>query len=206
MKAGGGRSFDVGIAIDGDSDRLGVMDEHGEFVTQLQTFALLYYYQLEVRGERGDVVRALTTTRMVDRLAEQYGTRSYETAVGFKFVGPKMLEVDALLGGEESGGYAFRGHLPERDGIIAGLFFLDLVARTGQTPTQLLKTLYGKVGEHHYDRVSNLDGYLFNLRGGGWLLIRFSGTEPLMRIYTEVPDRARVPDVLEAGKRLAGVM
>ncbi|MBI2761448.1 MAG: phosphoglucomutase/phosphomannomutase family protein [Chloroflexi bacterium] len=230
-------AFDVGIATDGDADRLGVMDEHGEFVTQLQTFALLAYYLLEVRGERGAIVRALTTTRMVDRLGELYNVPVHETAVGFKFVGPKMLETDALLGGEESGGYAFRGHLPERDGIIAGLYFLDLVARTGKTPTQLLRALYDKVGEHHYDRTdvhleeaqkagiiasvsggrpaevggykvtgtSNLDGYLFNLEGGGWLLIRFSGTEPLMRIYTEVPDRARVPDVLEAGKRLAGV-
>jgi alpha-D-glucose phosphate-specific phosphoglucomutase len=242
MKApptGSGRvtAFDVGIATDGDADRLGVMDEHGEFVNQLQTFALLAYYLLEVRGERGAIVRALTTTRMVDRLGEIYNVPVHETAVGFKYVGPKMLETDALLGGEESGGYAFRGHLPERDGIIAGLYFLDLVARTGKTPTQLLKTLYDKVGEYHYDRIdvhlderqkqgivasvsgarpaevggykvtgtSTLDGYLFNLEGGGWLLIRFSGTEPLMRIYTEVPDKARVPDVLEAGKRLAGV-
>ncbi len=230
-------AYDVGIATDGDADRLGVMDEHGVFVDQLQTFALLAYYLLEVRGERGAIVRALTTTRMVDRLGEIYGVPVHETAVGFKYVGPKMLETDALLGGEESGGYAIRGHIPERDGIIAGLYFLDLVARTGKTPTQLLRELYAKVGEHHYHRIdvqlqeaqkagiiaavsaarpeqiagypvtstSTLDGYLFNLAGGGWLLIRFSGTEPLMRIYTEVPDRARVPDVLQAGQRLAGI-
>ena len=235
---GGPRAgFDVGIAIDGDADRLGVMDERGEFVDQLQTFALLAYYLLEVRGERGAIVRALTTTRMVDRLGELYGVPVHETAVGFKYVGPKMLETDALLGGEESGGYAARGHIPERDGILAGLYFLDLVARTGKTPTELVQTLYEKVGPHFYDRVdvhldeaqkaaiqasvsgagpaeiggyrvtgtSTLDGYLFNLEGGGWTLIRFSGTEPLMRIYTEVPDKARVPDVLEAGKRLAGI-
>lgn len=232
-----GGSFDVGIATDGDADRLGVMDEHGEFVTQLQVFGLLAYYLLEVRGERGAIVRALTTTRMVDRLGEIYGVPVYETAVGFKYVGPKMLESNALLGGEESGGYAVRGHIPERDGIIAALYFLDLMARTGKTPTQLLQALYAKVGPHYYDRIdvhlheaqkpaiiqavsaarpaaiggyrvtstSNLDGYLYNLAGGGWLLIRFSGTEPLMRIYTEVPDRHRVPDVLEAGRRLAGL-
>ncbi|MER3419397.1 MAG: phosphomannomutase [Chloroflexota bacterium] len=229
--------FDVGIATDGDADRLGVMDEHGEFVNQLQTFALLAYYLLEVRGERGAIVRALTTTRMVDRLGELYGVPVYETAVGFKYVGPKMMETNALLGGEESGGYAFRGHIPERDGILAALYFLDLMARTGKRPTELVRLLFDKVGEHYYDRVdihleeaqkpaimaavsasrpkeiagykvtgiSNLDGYLFNLEGGGWLLIRFSGTEPLMRIYTEVRDKARVPEVLEAGKRLAGV-
>ena len=229
--------FDVGIAVDGDADRLGVMDERGEFVNQLQTFALLAYYLLEVRGERGAIVRALTTTRMVDRLGEMYGVPVYETAVGFKYVGPKMMETNALLGGEESGGYAARGHIPERDGVIAGLYFLDLVARTGKTPTQLVQMLYDKVGPHHYDRIdvhldeaqkpaiiaavsgsrpaemggyrvtgaSTLDGYLFNLEGGGWLLVRFSGTEPLMRIYTEVPDKERVPDVLEAGRRLAGI-
>jgi phosphomannomutase len=230
-------AFDVGIAVDGDADRLGVMDEHGEFVTQLQTFALLAYYLLEVRGERGAIVRALTTTRMVDRLGERYGVPVYETPVGFKYVGPKMVETNALLGGEESGGYAVRGHIPERDGILAGLYFLDLVACTGKTPAQLVQTLYDTVGPHHYDRLDvhldeaqkpaivaavegarpaelggyrvtgtgRLDGYLYNLEGGGWLLIRFSGTEPLMRIYTEVPDRARVPDVLEAGRRLAGL-
>jgi phosphomannomutase len=230
-------SFDVGIATDGDADRLGVMDEHGEFVTQLQTFGLLAYYLLEVRGERGPIVRALTTTRMVDRLGEAYDVPVYETAVGFKYVGPKMMESNALLGGEESGGYAVRGHIPERDGVIAALYFLDLMARTGKTPTQLLQALYEKAGPHHYDRIdvhldeaqkpaiiqavsssrpaeaggykvtgtSNLDGYLFNLDGGGWLLIRFSGTEPLMRIYTEVPDKTRIPDVLEAGRRLAGL-
>jgi alpha-D-glucose phosphate-specific phosphoglucomutase len=229
--------FDVGIATDGDADRLGVMDEHGEFVNQLQTFALLAYYLLEVRGERGPIVRALTTTRMVDRLGELYGVPVYETAVGFKYVGPKMMETNALLGGEESGGYAFRGHIPERDGILAALYFLDLMARTGKRPTELVRLLFDKVGEHYYDRVdihleeaqkpaimaavsgsrpreiagytvtgmSTLDGYLFNLEGGGWLLIRFSGTEPLMRIYTEVRDKGRVPEVLEAGKRLAGV-
>lgn len=235
--ADGASKFDVGIATDGDADRLGVMDEHGRFVDQLQTFALLAYYLLEVRGERGPIVRALTTTRMVDRLGELYGVPVYETAVGFKYVGPKMMESDALIGGEESGGYAVRGHIPERDGIIAALYFLDLVARTAKTPAQLLKALYDKVGEHHYDRIdvqldeaqkpaiieavsgarpaelggykvtstSNLDGYLFNLDGGGWLLIRFSGTEPLMRIYTEIGDKGRVEAVLEAGRRLAGV-
>lgn len=229
--------FDVGIATDGDADRLGIMDEHGQFVNQLQVFALLTYYMLEVRGERGPVVRSITTTRMVDRMGEHYGVPVYETAVGFKFLGPKMMAEDAVLAGEESGGYAFRGHIPERDGILAGLCFLDLMARTGRTPTELLALIVERFGPHHYDRVdvdldadakaryveavraadpaeiggyqvtsrSDLDGYLFNLDGGGWLLFRFSGTEPLMRIYTEVPDQARVADVLEAGRRMAGV-
>jgi alpha-D-glucose phosphate-specific phosphoglucomutase len=229
-------AFDAGIATDGDADRLGVMDENGDFVNQLQVFALLSYYMLEVRGERGPIVRSITTTRMVDRMGEHYGVPVYETAVGFKFLGPKMMESDAILAGEESGGYAFRGHIPERDGILAGLCFLDLVARTGKRPTELLELVAERFGPHHYDRLdveldaaakariqqavqsadpqtvagykvtsrSDLDGYLYNLEGGGWLLIRFSGTEPLMRIYTEVPDKARVPEVLAAGRTLAG--
>jgi alpha-D-glucose phosphate-specific phosphoglucomutase len=233
---GGTQPFDLGLATDGDADRLGVMDETGAFINQLQVFALLSYYMLEVRGERGPIVRSLTTTRMVDRMGERYGVPVYETAVGFKFIGPKMMEEDAILGGEESGGYAFRGHIPERDGILAGLCFLDLVARTGKKPTELLELITREFGEHHYDRIdveldaaakarivarvsaaepreiagykvtsrSTIDGFLYNLEGGGWLLIRFSGTEPLMRIYTEVSDRARVADVLEAGRALAG--
>lgn len=230
-------AFDVGLATDGDADRLGVMDENGTFMTQLEVFALLAYYMLEVRGERGPIVRSITTTRMVDRMGERYGVPVYETAVGFKFLGPKMMESDAILAGEESGGYAFRGHIPERDGIMAGLCFLDLVARTGKRPTELLAQLAQEFGEHHYDRIdveldagarqrieaavraanptevggyavtgrSDLDGYLFNLEGGGWLLFRFSGTEPLMRIYTEIADKARVPQVLAEGKRLASL-
>jgi phosphomannomutase len=213
------------------------MDEHGDFVDQLQVFALLTYYMLDVRGERGPVVRSLTTTRMVDRMGERYGVPVYETAVGFKFLGPKMMETNAVIAGEESGGYAFRGHIPERDGLLAGLCFLDLMARTGKRPTELLTHLTEQFGPHHYERIdveldaaakariqaavesaepkdvagykvtsrSTLDGYLFNLDGGGWLLIRFSGTEPLMRIYTEVGDKARVPEVLVAGRRLAGL-
>jgi alpha-D-glucose phosphate-specific phosphoglucomutase len=229
--------FDMGIATDGDADRLGVMNEQGGFVDQLQTFALLAYYFLEIRGERGAIVRSVTTTRMIDRLGETYGVPVFETAVGFKYVAPKMMAEDALLGGEESGGYAFRGHVPERDGILAGLYMIDLVARTGKRPSELLEILYAKVGPHFYDRIdldfeqsqrsaildrvsaakpssiagmkvtstSTIDGYLFNLEGGGWLLLRFSGTEPLMRIYTEVPEHALVAKVLDEGKALAGL-
>jgi alpha-D-glucose phosphate-specific phosphoglucomutase len=234
---GAGTPFDVGLATDGDADRLGIMDEQGEFVNQLQVFALLAYYFLEVRGERGPIVRSVTTTRMIDRLGEIYGVPVYETAVGFKYLGPKMMEENAMIGGEESGGYGFRGHVPERDGVLAGLYFVDLMARTGKRPSELLQTLYARVGPHFYDRLdvefdqsqraaivermeaahpnevaglkvtgtNRIDGYLFNLAGGGWLLIRFSGTEPLMRIYCEVPSKELVAKVLAEGKRLAGV-
>lgn len=227
----------VGLATDGDADRLGIMDENGLFVNQLQVFALLCYYLLEIRGERGPIVKSLTTTRMANRLGEAYGVPVYETAVGFKYLGPKMMETDAIIGGEESGGYGFRGHIPERDGILSGLYFLDMMARTGKTPSQLLRALYDKVGEHYYDRIDihldpsqrqdiferarsatpsevggmkvesidSIDGFRFNLEGGGWLLLRFSGTEPLLRIYTEVTDKAKVPELLAAGKALVGL-
>jgi phosphomannomutase len=232
-----GEAAHVGLATDGDADRLGVLDEEGRFLTQLQVFALLTYYLLEVRGLRGPIVKSLTTTRMVQRLGELYGVPVYETPVGFKFLGPKMMEVDALVAGEESGGYAVRGHLPERDGVVSGLLFLDFMVRSGKRPSALLEELYAKVGPHYYDRLDiqlepgerdeiwrrvgesrpqrlaglrvtgrdTVDGLRYDLEDGGWLLIRFSGTEPLMRIYTEVSKPELVPRLLEAGRELAGV-
>ena len=226
----------VGLATDGDADRLGVIDEHGNFVDQLQTFALLCYTLLEYRGQRGPLVRSLTSTRMIDRLGEIYGVPVYETAVGFKFLGPRMTETKAMAAGEESGGYAFSEHLPERDGCYAGLVLLDLLARSGKSPSQLVRELYAKVGEHFYDRSDihltedqratvldrvakaapdtlagqrilkqdSIDGFRWELEGG-WLLIRLSGTEPLLRIYTETTDAARVQPLLDAGRQIAGV-
>ncbi len=227
---------DIGLATDGDADRLGVVDEKGHFVDQLQTFALLCYYLLEYRGMRGPIVRSLTSTRMIDRLGQIYGVPVLETPVGFKYLGPKMMEIGAMAAGEESGGYAFAQHLPERDGAFAGLLLLDLLARAGKTPSQLVAELLAKVGEHHYDRIDvhlqpeqregaiarvatatpdsiagqhvtkhdHMDGYRFEFEGG-WLLVRPSGTEPLLRIYTEVTDKALVQPVLQAGRELAGV-
>ncbi|MFQ6019791.1 MAG: phosphoglucomutase/phosphomannomutase family protein [Dehalococcoidia bacterium] len=228
---------DVGLATDGDGDRLGIIDERGRFIDQLQTFALLAYYLLEVRGTRGPLVKSVTTTSMITRLGELYGVPVHETGVGFKYLGPKMMETDALIAGEESGGYAFRGHLPERDGILSGLYFLDLMARRGSRPTALLGELCAKVGPHYYDRldialteeerqrvlervrrqrpaeigglrvtgVDTQDGFRYLLDGSGWALIRFSGTEPLLRIYTEVKDKASVSRVLQACRELAGL-
>jgi phosphomannomutase len=228
---------DVGLATDGDADRLGVIDEKGAFVDQLQTFALLCYYLLEYRGERGPLVRSVTSTRMIDRLGEIYGVPVFETPVGFKFVGPKMMETGAIAAGEESGGYAFAGHLPERDGTFAGLLFLDLMARAGKKPSELVEELYAKVGRHYYDRadvhlapdqreaaiarvaaarptdlagvgvksIDAIDGFRFELENGGWVLIRPSGTEPLLRVYTETTDQSLVQPLLSAGRRLAGV-
>ena len=125
---------DVLLITDGDADRLGVGDENGQFVNQLRVYGLLAYYLLEVRGQRGAIVKTLSTTTMLNKLGQIYNVPVYETGVGFKYVAPKMLETDALIGGEESGGYAFRGNVPERDGILAGLYMLDLMVRLGKNP------------------------------------------------------------------------
>jgi alpha-D-glucose phosphate-specific phosphoglucomutase len=220
---------------DGDADRCGFGDEHGGFINQLRAYALLALYLLDVRGERGAIVKTLSTTSMLEKLGALYHVPVYETGVGFKYVAPKMLETNAMIGGEESGGYAFRGNAPERDGILANLYFLDLQVRTGKTPSQLIDWLFGKVGPHYYDRIDaridpaqreaikarlhaaqpdqvaglrvvrkdTTDGYKFILEDGGWLLIRMSGTEPLMRVYCETGREALVQPLLDAGVKLA---
>ena len=227
----------VGVATDGDADRLGLCDEAGRFVDQLRVYSLLALYLLEVRGWRGPIVKTLSTSSMLDRLGEMYQVPVYETAVGFKYVAPKMIETNALIGGEESGGYAFRGHIPERDGILAGLFILDMMVKLGKSPAELVDYLFSKVGPHYYDRLDvhfpadaraaivqrleraepsavagtqverivRVDGHKFVLRDGSWLLIRFSGTEPIMRIYAESQTSERVREILTNGQSLAGV-
>ena len=227
----------IGLATDGDADRIGIIDEKGNFLTQLQVFALLCLYLLEIRGERGPLVKTITSTSMLDRLGELYKVPVYETPVGFKYVAPVMIAKNALIGGEESGGYGFRGHIPERDAIPAGLYFLDFMVKTGKTPSQLLAYLYSKVGEHYYDRIDlhfpeekrqaiinrvregapknienvkvarldTQDGFRFILADNSWLLIRFSGTEPILRIYAETNDTERVKRMLQFGRELAGV-
>ncbi|HHS98584.1 MAG TPA: phosphoglucomutase/phosphomannomutase family protein, partial [Chloroflexi bacterium] len=229
---------DVCVIMDGDADRMGIGDEHGKFVNQLQVYALLAYYLLEIRGERGAIVKTLSTTSMLEKLGEMYGVPVYQTGVGFKYVGPKMLETNAMIGGEESGGYAFRGSVPERDGILGNLYFLDLMVRTGMSPSQLVAHLYERLGaSYYYDRIDirfpperrpeakarldaarpeelaglrvtqivTLDGYKYMLEDGGWLLIRFSGTEPIIRVYCETTDESKVQPLLEEGLRLAGL-
>ncbi|MDD5127774.1 MAG: phosphoglucomutase/phosphomannomutase family protein [Dehalococcoidales bacterium] len=227
----------VGLATDGDADRMGIMDENGVFLTQLQVFALLCLYLLEVRGERGAIVKTITTTSMTYRLGELFKVMVFEEDVGFKNVAPVMLRENALIGGEESGGYGFRGHVAERDGILANLYFLDLMVKTGKTPSQLLDYLYRKVGPHYYERVDVTfpeadrqaiisrvrdnapqviggvkvvrldtgDGFRFILADNSWLLIRFSGTEPVLRVYSETGSTARARRMLDFGRKLAGV-
>jgi len=230
------RNFDVLLINDGDADRFGLGDENGNFINQLQVFGLLAYYLLEVRGFRGPIVKTLSTTSMLKKLGEMYSVPVYETGVGFKYVAPKMVETDALIGGEESGGFAFRGNVPERDGILAGLYILDLMVKLGKKPSELLELLFSKVGPHYYFRIdkkfsgdrkkiingimnalpdhiaglkvtdfTDADGFKFSFEDGGWLLIRFSGTEALIRVYCETTHRDKVQAIINAGLGIAGI-
>jgi len=228
---------DVCCITDGDADRMGIGDENGVFLNQLQVFALLALYYLEVRKEPGPIVKTLSTTSMLDKLGKLYNVPVYETGVGFKYIAPKFMEVNAILGGEESGGYAFRNNVPERDGILGNLYFLDFMVKTGKRPSELLKFLFDKVGPHYYDRVdvrttnekrdqvreraltanpatigglkmtglNTTDGFKFGLEDGGWLLIRLSGTEPLVRVYCETTKPDKVQAILEDGLKITGL-
>jgi phosphomannomutase len=231
-------AVDVCLIMDGDADRMGIGDEKGQFINQLQVYGLMAYYMLEIRGVRKPIVKTISTTSMLEKLGEMYGVPVYRTGVGFKYVGPKMMETGAMIGGEESGGYAFGESIPERDGILGNLYFLDLMVQTGKSPSALLAHLYEKLGaSYYYDRVDTrfpeekrpaakarldaakpemlagmpvtdivtIDGYKYAFADGGWLLIRFSGTEPIIRVYCETTDQSKVVPLLDEGLELAGL-
>ena len=231
------QSADIGLATDGDADRLGLVDETGQYVTTLHTFALLCLHLLEVLQQQGPLVRSITMTSMIDRLGEIYDVPVFDTPVGFKYLGPVFMSEDALAAGEESGGYGFRGNIPERDGILSGLMILDMMVRTGKSPSELLTMLTEKVGPHYYERwdltfdpnerdsirdrlvaarpttlggnridmIDTRDGFRFVLEGGYWALVRFSGTEPLLRIYAESSSPENVAVLLEETCAIAGL-
>jgi phosphomannomutase len=238
MRGGG---FDLCIATDGDADRVGIVDETGRFINQLQVYALLMRYLLVTRGWRGPVVKSINMTSMADRLGERYGVAVHEVPVGFKSIAPRMMETDAVLGGEESGGYAIRGHIPERDGILAGLFFADMIVKEGRPLSAIMAALEAEVGVHAYarhdihmardtypaerrrvletlaanapgevagvavERVRNDDGYKFFLRDGSWVLLRASGTEALIRVYSEAATPEDVQARLHALEAIVGI-
>ena len=230
--AGGG--YDLGLLLDGDADRSGLADERGTFITTLQIFGLLMYYLAEHRGLRAPVVKTVNETSMAERLGERYGVPVYEVPVGFKYIGPKMIETGAMMGGEESGGFGFGMHLPERDGIFTDLMLLDLFVcerAAGRWPaSKAIAHLHEIAGPSSYRRVdihfdrasypalkvrllaelpdrapaalagrpvvrtqplSTNDGFKFFADDGSWLLVRFSGTEPLVRVYTEASSPGR---------------
>ncbi len=238
-------NFDLGLLLDGDADRAGAADEEGTFIHQLQVTGLLMYYLAEHRGWRDPVVASVNNSAMVTRLGERYGIATHETPVGFKFIGPRMIETGAMMGAEESGGFGFGMHLPERDGIYADLLLLDLFMReraAGRWPVsaairqfheiagpscyrridvhveraaypEVKRRLLVDLGAHAptqlgglpIDHTANLetnDGVKFFLDDGSWLLIRTSGTEPLVRIYTEATSRDLQESLLAAGEKL----
>ena len=226
----------VGIALDGDADRVGIIDEGGRFVTTLDTFSLLALYLLEIKGWRGSLIKGVTASQALNRMGELYGVDVHEVQVGFKHMGPRMGELNALMAGEESGGFAFRGHVPERDGILSGLYVLEYMAKTGKTVSQLLGNLFEIVGPHFYHRrdiefdagdrerirslvntphlerlgdfrvvrSDSIDGRRLHF-DDGWLGVRFSGTEPLLRIYSEASSPERVTGLLDAAASYLGV-
>ena len=226
----------MGIALDGDADRVGIVDEKGNFISTLEVFSLLAYYLLEYKGLRGPIVKGVTSSLMLNKLAERYGVAVHDMKVGFKYIGPRFTEVDGVMGGEESGGFAFRGHIPERDGILSGLYILEFMACTGKTPSQLIKELFSLVGPHYYQRRdvafepaartaigARLESsQLTELAGlpvrasdeidgrriffdNAWLASRFSGTEPLLRIYCEAESPELVEQLLDAAAEYLGV-
>jgi phosphomannomutase len=232
---------DLCICTDGDADRVGIIDESGRFINQLQVYALLMLYLFEVREQKGPVVKTVNMTSMADKLGAEFGTDVYEVPVGFKNIAPKMIETKAVLGGEESGGYAVRGHIPERDGILVGLMFADMIVKRHKPLSQILADLEQRVGPHAYSRhdihlerstydsdrqrileamakshpselagvkvarVTTDDGFKFHLADGSWVLLRASGTEPLVRIYSEAADHDAVEARIKALEDVAGL-
>jgi alpha-D-glucose phosphate-specific phosphoglucomutase len=228
---------DVGLTVDGDADRAGLVDENGVFINQLLVYGLLIMYLLEKRGWRGPIVKSVSTTSMANRLGEKYSVEVIETPVGFKYIGPEMRAHDAMIGGEESGGYAFRGHIPERDGVLASLFLLDMLLAYDAPLSEIVNHLQETAGPSYYDRLDvrfpperrkdimarfegehpvslagetvartqTIDGYKYFLNDGSWLLVRSSGTEPLIRLYTEATSPKMAKRVLEAGQDMAGL-
>src|SRR6202142_2978480 len=207
-----------GLVTDGDADRIGAMDERGTFVDPHKIFALSLKYLVEQRSLKGAVVRTVSTTRMIDRLAKKYGLKLYETPVGFNHIADYMMQEDVLIGGEESGGISFKGHIPEGDGPIMGLLLVEIIAAAHKSLNDLVEELLAEVGPAFYERadlrlnhpvaktemtdflvkqapaeigdqkvaeISNVDGVKYIMADDSWLLIRPSGTEPVLRVYAE---------------------
>ncbi len=235
---------DAGLITDGDADRIGAVDEHGNVVDAHKIFSILLYWLLERKGWEGDITRAFNTTKMLDRIAKKYGRTLHEHGIGFKYVCDLMLEKNILIGGEESGGVGISRHLPERDGLLNSLLLANVMADEKKTLGQLVAALQAEFGEHHYGRVDmhiteeikqdaiarargglesiaglpvlkmeTLDGIKFFLdntsdptcaaganRAESWLLLRASGTEPLLRVYCESCSPRSVDRILKAAQ------
>lgn len=222
----------IGLAVDGDADRIGLFDHEGQFIDAHHVLLLLIHYLHKYKGMGGKVVVAFSASVKVKKLCDHYGLPIQITKIGFKYISPYMVAEDVLVGGEESGGIAIKGHIPERDGIWDGLTILEFMAHTGKTLQELISEVYAIVGPFAYDRndlhieeakkqaimancaagvytafgpyaverVEDLDGYKFYLGGDTTLMIRASGTEPLLRVYCEAPDMDSVQAILKVAR------
>lgn len=228
--------YDIGLATDGDADRIGAVDKKGNFVDPHRIFALVLRYLIEVRGWSGKVVRTVSTTRMIDRIAAANNLDVVETPVGFNHIADLMINEDVLMGGEESGGIGIKGHIPEGDGVLMGLLLLELVAHYGKPLHTLVEELLDEYGPAQYartdiklkrpvskskmvaflvaespsaiadvalERIDTVDGVKYYLADGSWLLIRPSGTEPVLRVYAEAANDNRVRALLDFGEEMA---
>ncbi len=229
---------DVGIATDGDADRVGAMDGDGNFIDPHTIMSLALRYLAERRGWRGDVVKTVSTTMMINRIAARYGLTVHETPVGFNHIADHMLHGDVLIGGEESGGMSIKGHIPEGDGILMGLLLLEIMADAKAPLKEIVADLQREYGPTSYARtdfvlkkpvpkkemverlhatapanmagetvrdVLTFDGIKFVLADDSWLLIRPSGTEPVLRVYAEARDAEMVKALLAAGRAMVGL-
>lgn len=225
-----------GVVTDGDADRIGAMDERGTFVDPHKIMSLALKYLVEKRGWSGSVVRTVSTTRMIDRLAKRYGLKVHETPVGFNHIADHMMAGDVLIGGEESGGISFKGHIPEGDGPVMGLLLVEMIAASGKTLHELVEDLLNDVGPAFYERrdlrlsrpvakaemtdfltkqapgdiggekvdfISQRDGVKYIMADDSWLLIRPSGTEPVLRVYAEGRSQEMVKSLLGYGEQVA---
>ncbi|MDD3794669.1 MAG: phosphoglucomutase/phosphomannomutase family protein [Lachnospiraceae bacterium] len=226
------RHCDLGVATDGDADRIGVVDDEGRFLHPNDILVLLYYYLLKYRGWRGPAVRNICTTHLLDAVAEDFGEKCYEVPVGFKYISAKMQAMDAIIGGESSGGLTVRGHIRGKDGIYASALLVEMLAVTGKRLSEIMDDIQAKYGHRALEErsyrfskerkeeireelltkkslpqlpyqvrdISYLDGCKVYFENGGWVSIRFSGTEPLLRIFCEMPkeeEAARVCEIFE---------
>ena len=214
------RKCDMGIATDGDADRIGVIDEKGNFLHPNDILVLLYYYLMKYKGWHGPVVRNICTTHMLDRVAESFGEKCYEVPVGFKHISAKMYATDAVIGGESSGGLTVRGHIKGKDGVYASALLVEMLAVTGKKLSEIMEEIHAQYGKlaleerdyrfsqekkeaiqkhlleekklpeipYEIEQISYLDGVKLYLKNGGWISVRFSGTEPLLRIFCEMPE------------------
>ncbi len=224
-----GRRVDLGMATDGDADRIAIIDEQGRYISTNDLLLVLYWYLHEVRGERGGVVRNLATTHLLDRLADAFGEPHLEVPVGFKHITAGMDAIGAVMGGESSGGLTIRGHIKGKDGVFACALVVEMLARTGKTLSELLETVYAitgrlyqvehgipatpdlrvelprrmatasptRVAGYPVTRIDTLDGIKLHLEGGAWALLRFSGTEPVLRMFVEAETPAKAAELID---------